>query len=277
MNHTVSKIAVLLSLFCLISLLAFSAGCITSVPGNTNSGAPLIGFIGAMDEETKYLIASLSNTQHQKIGPFEFYKGTLHGNHCVVGVSMVGKVYSAACTQQMISTYHPDVIINIGVGGALDENLKIGDLIIVESTVQHDYDLSSFGLERGQLNENHMMYIPTDKNVSAAIKSVAEAKGIHTVGGIGATGDIFIDDLETKRLLKSRFNASVCDMEGASIALICMENGVPCAICRTISDTLKGNSNEYQENVKSEGVNLGEIAQSILMHSSALIENISTV
>ena len=51
-----------------------------------------------------------------------------------------------------------------------------------------------------------------------------------------ASGDQFIADQEKKDLIRNRFSAACCEMEGAAIGHVCYVNKVPFAVLRTISD-----------------------------------------
>src|SRR5690606_20425806 len=55
--------------------------------------------------------------------------------------------------------------------------------------------------------------------------------------GLIATGDRFINDAATVRALRETLPDALCvEMEGAAVAQVCHEFGVPCAVLRTVSD-----------------------------------------
>jgi adenosylhomocysteine nucleosidase len=52
------------------------------------------------------------------------------------------------------------------------------------------------------------------------------------------SGDRFFANSRDLEELRSRFPSAACvEMEGAAVAQVCHEYGIPCAIIRTISDT----------------------------------------
>ena len=71
----------------------------------------MIGIIGAMDIEVIQLKEQIENVVVETISGVDFYKGTLQGKDVVVAVSGIGKVNAAVCTQTMILTYKPSMII----------------------------------------------------------------------------------------------------------------------------------------------------------------------
>ena len=245
-----------------------SAGCITTAATENTAASgdtPLLGFVGALSDETELILSDMQNKEEKSIGIFKFTKGTCQGIPCVVGTCGVGKIYSAACTQAMIDLYHPANIVNIGVGGALNADLRVGDLVIAEETVIHDFDETPLGNEPGQLWENKLIYIPCDEKLIAAAKNAAKNLDIPTKTGITATGDQFIEEPEDKLRLEKDYNALVCDMEGAAVTLVCYENGVPCVVCRTISDTRDGDSDEYEANVDAIGEKIAKLGEELLL------------
>ncbi|MBR6809157.1 MAG: 5'-methylthioadenosine/S-adenosylhomocysteine nucleosidase, partial [Clostridia bacterium] len=105
----------------------------------------MIGIIGAMDAEVKLLTQQMTDIREEKVGFARFYVGQLFGKECVVGRCGVGKVHAAMCAQSMILKYAPSLIVNIGVAGALVDELKIGDIVVAGAAVQHDMDTTPVG------------------------------------------------------------------------------------------------------------------------------------
>jgi len=259
-RNTIHAIVVAAVVICIVSIALI--GAVSSSFENEENSDLLIGIIGAMDEETSALISNLQDVNVEETASTKYYLGTNNGLSFVIGTSKVGKVYAALTTQQMIDLYHPDCIINIGVGGSLDENLNIGDIVLLSSSFQHDYDVSPLGSKPCHLYENNMMYIPADTSLNNILKKSGEELNFKMIEGIGATGDQFIADITKKEEINQKYGATVCDMEGATILLVCYENKVPAAVCRIISDTLYGNQDEYKENLSLQGNELSSLITS---------------
>lgn len=210
----------------------------------------MIGIIGAMDAEVQLLTAQMENIREEKIGFARFYIGQLFGKDCVVGRCGVGKVHAAMCAQSMILTYRPQVIVNIGVAGALVDELKIGDIVVAESAVQHDMDTTPVGDPMGLISGINIVHIPTDKKVTAALWQAAERLGYQPLRANVATGDQFVASLEKKYDLARQFGAASCDMEGGAIAQVCYEMQVPFGEYRGISDETHDTGREYLVNMQ---------------------------
>ena len=209
----------------------------------------MIGIIGAMHIEVETVKSLMENKVSETVSGMEFVSGTLFGRKIVVAVCGIGKVAAAMCAQTMILKYSPECIINTGVGGSLDPELHICDVVIAESLVQHDMDTSPLGDPVGLISGINIVNIPCDGRVTAALLKAAEAlDGVRTAAGVIASGDQFIASAEAKKRIVDRFGARVCEMEGAAIAQVCYINSVPFAIVLDVSDCADGSSHmAYEE------------------------------
>ena len=97
----------------------------------------MVGLIGAMAVELEQLKAQMENLREEKIGMDVLYTGTLFGQEVVLAVCGPGKVNAALCAQSMILRHHPRWILNLGVAGAGEAGVSIGDMVVASCTVQH--------------------------------------------------------------------------------------------------------------------------------------------
>ncbi|MBR6347527.1 MAG: 5'-methylthioadenosine/adenosylhomocysteine nucleosidase [Spirochaetales bacterium] len=207
-----------------------------------------IGIIGAMDSEVRYLIGCLKECKITKIYGMEFAAGYLCDKPVVVTKCGVGKVNAARCTQYLIDTYKPSAVINTGIGGGIAPGLKVGDAVVADGLVQHDFDVTAFGYAKGYLwtgkdKDKPTVFRPDAKVSDALVKaaeSILKGTGVGIHRGIVASGDLFVADPETKKSIRDYFGASVAEMEGASIAHVAAFADVPFAVLRVISDTADG-------------------------------------
>lgn len=201
----------------------------------------MIGIIGAMDIEIDGIVKLMTDISTQSISGATYTKGKIYNKECVVVMCGIGKVNAAVSAQTMILTYKPDLIINCGIGGGTSESTDVGDVVIATSVVQHDMDTTSMGDPLGliDLPQGTTVYMDCDKNLVDKLKSVCDnIENIKYELGTVATGDQFISGKEKRMWLNKTFNAVACEMEGGSIAQVCMRNQVPFAILRSISDSI---------------------------------------
>lgn len=196
----------------------------------------MIGIIGAMDIEVENIRALLSDIQEKKISGISYACGTFAEKEVVVAKCGVGKVFAALCAEAMILAFSPDMIINVGVAGCLDNSLKIGDIVISDNVVQHDMDTSPLGDPKGLLSDINIINIPADQRILSALCESVSRLGIPYSIGTIASGDQFVADSEKKDFIVSQFGAKSCEMEGGAIGHVCYVNKVPFGVLRAMSD-----------------------------------------
>lgn len=200
-----------------------------------------IGIIFAMQEELLELKKYLEIKKETEIYNLKFLESNTNDLEIILVESGVGKVNAARTTQILIDNFKVDYIFNIGVAGGISESLNVKDIVIGESLVQHDFDITGFNHEKGYI-PNVGVYINSDKYLIDNANKVAKDMKLNIKNGIIATGDIFCTDKSMAQKINSKFNALCVEMEGASIAQVCYLSNIPFLIIRSISDTPNNNN-----------------------------------
>lgn len=203
----------------------------------------MVGLIGAMAVEMEALIAQVENRQEARIGMDTFVSGKLFGQDAVLAVCGPGKINAALCAQSMILRYQPAWVLNLGVAGAGDSDVSIGDMVIATAAVQHDCDTSPIGDPVGLVSKVNLVELPCDAQLRARLVQAASTLAdAHVHEGIIATGDQFIGNGDVRSRIHQLFNAKAVEMEGGAVAHACYMHGIPCGIVRSISDKANGES-----------------------------------
>lgn len=203
----------------------------------------MVGLIGAMSVEVEALMDQLEDRQERRIGMDVFVSGKLFGKDAVLSVCGPGKVNAALCAQSLILHYQPEWILNLGVAGAGDTTVSIGDMVIATAAVQHDMDTSPIGDPVGLVSKINLVEIPCDASLRARlVKAASAVQGVKVHEGVIATGDQFINSGEVRSRIHRLFNAKAVEMEGGAVAHACYVHGVPCGVLRSISDQADGRS-----------------------------------
>lgn len=199
----------------------------------------MIAILGAMQVEVDGLMKELSDLQVRQVGGQDFFIGKIAGHDVVLSRCGVGKVNAAVCTQTLILSFNPQVVINTGVAGSLSERLDILDVAVATDAVQHDYDTTPLGEPVGALSVNGELvtHLPCDEGWNRRLLAAAQALNIRAIPARIASGDRFITRREDKQHIVQTFSAEACEMEGAAIAQVCHLSKTPCAILRAISDS----------------------------------------
>ncbi len=207
-----------------------------------------IGIIGAMSAEVDAIISELQNVECELVSGVNFYTGKLSSKRVVVATSGVGKVFASLTAEAMILKYSPRLIINTGVGGAVNRELRPLDIVFAERAVQYDMDTSPLGDPVGMISGINKIYFETDERALGILSELASEMQVKYRTGTVATGDKFVSSPEDKEMLRERFSADVCEMEGGAIAHIAFVNNTRVIIVRAISDSADGDASmDYSE------------------------------
>ena len=209
----------------------------------------MIGIIVAVTEELEAIKEIMTDVKEKSIFESQFYEGKIGKKSVVLSLCGVGKVNAARMTQIMIDNYSPDFIINSGVAGGISDRVKIGDIVIGQRLVQHDFDLTAFGREKGEISGRVGKFINSnDDLVVKAYITLTNDSQLNGVIGTIASGDIFVTAPDMSKKINSKFEADCCEMEGAAIAQVCFLDSVPFIVVRSISDSPNDNNKiDYEE------------------------------
>ena len=227
-----------------------------------------IGIIFAMNEELTALKKYFTIDKITKIYDLTFYEVDFIETRLVLVESGVGKVNAGRTAQILIDNYKPRAIYNIGVAGGVDKSLKVGDVVISTSLVQHDFDITAFDHKKGYI-PNVGNVIPVDKALVMNSIEALEKKGISYKLGCIASGDIFCTDAKMARKINEKFNALCVEMEGSAIGQVCFLCQVPCLVLRSISDCPDNNNRiTYDEFLPAACENIAKIMYTILTYKA---------
>lgn len=218
------------------------------------------GIVSALHEEQAGLVELLQDPNKVTIGMRDYASGKFAGQECVLVLSRIGKVAAATTVATLIERFGVTHILFTGVAGAGDQAIRVGDIVIADTLVQHDMDASPL-FPRFEVPLLGLTQFPTDKHLTDRLAEAAKAfiandlpctideqditgfclNKLNIHRGLIASGDEFIDNALRLDRLKSDFpDLLAVEMEGAAVAQVCFEFGIPFAVIRTISD----NANE---------------------------------
>ncbi|MBO4816204.1 MAG: 5'-methylthioadenosine/adenosylhomocysteine nucleosidase [Clostridia bacterium] len=222
-----------------------------------------IGIIAAEDKELEAIKEIMSNVEEIKVYNLIIYKGKINNKNCLLVKCGIGKVNSARTTQILTDKFNLEYIINTGSAGSLNDNLKIGDIVIGEELIQHDFDVTAFGREKG--------YIPgvgkefkSDENLIKKCSNI-KLNDLNITKGTVVSGDIFCTDIKMKEKIRNKFNSDCTEMEGAAIAQVCFLNQIPFVIIRSISDIPNGNNKiDFEKFLESASKNCAKFISKLV-------------
>lgn len=203
-----------------------------------------IGIICAGDTELEPYLEIFSKCIVQEKAMLKFYTTTFAGKIITMLYSGVCKVNASIATQILIDTFKVDTIINSGVAGGIDKNLKLFDTVVATESIYHDVAEDILTDFHPWLESNSF------KSDKFLVEKLEELKEEKIYFGTVVTGEKFIVQDEREEIIK-RFNPLAVDMETTAIAHTCYVNKIPFVAIRSITDTEDENGIEnFEKNCK---------------------------
>lgn len=219
----------------------------------TPTTRPLTAVVSAMPQELSAVLAQLDTHHSESHAGRVFHRGELHDQPVVAVLCGIGKVAAATTTALLVERYRVQRIVFTGVAGGLGAQVRVGDVVIADQLLQHDMDASPL-FPRYEVPMTGRSHFDADAALSAELHRAAaqvlaevdhfgpeaQALGVHRPQlhrGLIISGDRFVSTAAESQALQTALPASMAvEMEGAALAQVCHDLGVPFAVLRTVSD-----------------------------------------
>jgi adenosylhomocysteine nucleosidase len=218
-----------------------------------------LGVISALSDEQQGLVEAMQGMVKVSYGMRDYMSGNLWGIDAVCVLSRLGKVAAAMTAAILVEKFEVTHIVFTGVAGSADACVRVGDLVrplfprfqvplTGLSHFQACINLSDvLGLAASAfLNQDLFDVIDADALREFGITSSGSHSGLNTGPdlkqprlhhGLLGSGDQFINNRAHLDSLKQALPGLLAvEMEGAAVAQVCFELGIPFAVIRTISD-----------------------------------------
>ena len=211
--------------------------------------------VAALHDELSSVLELMPDEHKQVIGGRECWVGHLHGQDVVAVLSGIGKVAAATSATLLIERFGVTRIVFTGVAGGLGPGVKVGDVVLARSFLQHDMDASplfprhevpGYGRDRFEADaaltdalelacERMLHQLPQQLGAETVATFGLQAPRLHQ--GLLISGDRFVaTTAESQALQRELPDAQAVEMECAAFAQVCHDFGIPLAVVRTISD-----------------------------------------
>ena len=181
-----------------------------------------IGIIAAMSQERDACLRFIKKGKRSFLGPFRCDHFRLVDRDCRLLTSGMGLKRAAQATRTLIEAFRPQLLVSMGVAGAVSAELKIGDVVASRNTCL---------LDKGLPTHFQPLALLSDAAWQAAVQAL-QPRGARLFSGTAVTtrGSQFVQN-QAEELTNPVF-----EMETVGIARIAAERGVPLLSLRAISD-----------------------------------------
>ena len=173
-----------------------------------------IGIVCSLSIEIDAFLGRCQRVKSYSGGPFKFVGGMYDGIRVAIVEAGTGPARARRATLALQDAHRPAWIVSTGFAGALQPELKIGDIVVANEVV---------GLN-GEL-------LKIDVGMSSD-----PARSLHV--GRTLTVDTMVRTIAEKQALAAQTNAIAVDMETLAVATVCRETKTRFMAVRTISDDL---------------------------------------
>ncbi len=207
----------------------------------------MIGIICAMTEETKSIEKIMENKLEYKIYKMKITIGKINKKQIVLITSGIGTINATIATTLLLNQFDIKLIVNLGTVGACLPELSVGDLVIPNSCVYLDVDVTEFGYSYGQIPKMPSVFA-LKKHYYEHIKKNLEEENKIFQGTLG-TSNKFIKEYSEVEKLNNLLNnkLSIIDMEGCAIAQTCFLANIDFVAIKVVSDLIQKDQNNNAE------------------------------
>lgn len=219
---------------------------------------PVTGLLGAFGAEVTLIKQSLRRPKTVLVDGITFTTGRIGRQRVVVAETGIGKVNAAMTTALLLDHFRPRRVLFTGIAGGTNPDLQPGDIVIASRTIHHDYQSITFDQKptnqtrNGVSGQMNPAYFPADSLLLLQAQAVARTVTFEpipmttrppsVVTGTVVTGDQFISSAQKVTQLRQDFGADATEMEGAAVAQVCYQLGVPLLVIRSLSDRADDNA-----------------------------------
>jgi len=154
-------------------------------------------------------------------------------NICITGVGMVATTY--AVTKALHQSY--DLVLQAGIGGSFDKNIELGEVVFITSEQYGDLGAE----DRGKyLDIFEMNLLGADAHPFTGTKLQTPLLPIHEKIKLKQVSGLTVNTVSghepTIKLRNERYASDVESMEGVAFHYVCLQENVPFAQIRSISN-----------------------------------------
>jgi len=214
-----------------------------------------------MTQESNALLRCIKGWKRTRLGPFRAFYFELSGQTCLLVTSGMGIHRARQAARTLIETNSLHCLVSFGIAGAVEADLEVGDVVMVESVCS---------LEHGQPGPLlPLRHWPGSAREAATQALSGYGARLFTGTAVTTPGTQVAEDQ-----LKG-IDHPVLEMETAGIAQAAAEKGIPLLSLRAISDGPRAPIPVDLSGIMDENANLqaGRLLKAVVRHPGIILRS----
>ena len=181
-----------------------------------------IGIITAMSQEREAVLRLVEKVERSRLGSFRCDRFRLAGRDCWLLTSGMGPERAGQAARAIIEATSPQLLVSVGVAGAVNADLEVGDVVAARNVCQ---------LDQGLLGSYHPLALLSEAAWYMAEQALQPRQARLFLGtAVTTAGSQFVGHQPED------MTNPVLEMETAGIARVAADRGIPLLSLRAISD-----------------------------------------
>jgi adenosylhomocysteine nucleosidase len=176
-----------------------------------------------MPEETGALLKLFASVKKCACGIRSAYRCDHSGHEIVLCEAGMGFDNAARAAEAMVNEFSPGMLISSGFCGGITPELTVGDVVVAMAVI----------IASGTETEKVPVEIP-EQCSNFVTRQTAEGKRVF--GGLFVSTPVIVQKQRMAAMMPPGTRYPVLEMESAAIAIVAVENGIPFAGIRAVSD-----------------------------------------
>lgn len=253
-------------------LLGFFLCALNTAFATKNSATISYAIISPMPIEAQYIRSQIKDPVFKTIDGINYMTGNINNRSVISVISGYGKVNVIAVASRLLATFHPNVVILAETSGAINEHLKIGDVVIANKVFDAGFgQLTQNGPSLPILINNPtnhkkepMIYQPDQTLYNQAIDAIKNDHfQFNVVTGTIADSDLLPNPSWQIKLLQEN-NVQAVAMDGAPVAKLCWMFDTKWLVLHSIAN-VSGVKISESGTVNASN-NLGQVVVALVSH-----------
>ena len=224
-----------------------------------------IAILTAMRSEYNTVLQSLNQIQSFQLekgkskNHYKQLSGYIDKKRIFILKTGVGYQKAKQAIQCFLKDNKIDIVINVGIAGAINPDLSIGDLILCKSIIHEN---------------NPAQILTTDKINTNKLQQKCRQMDIPFNAGCAINVLKPLGNDQQRKLFYNNYHADIVDMESFVFIEECVQNKIPFVAIKTISDKADNNINFFKDMFDSNGqIQITKLIKIIFMHPIRFYKN----